>query len=231
MRAAWLLALSLSLAVGLAATLPAGCLKQTEFRCATNEQCTPNGTCEAVGYCSFPDSACGQRFGDSAGPYANQCVDNNPVGSDGGVDGSPMIDAPPAATCPSNFMALPNDATNPHRYARAPASLNWTQQQTYCANVSTKAYLAIPDDATELTGLAMVAGATPFWVGISDITTENTFVTVLGATATFLPWTAGQPDGGTTENCVAATATNFSDEKCSGGGQTANRPAVCECVP
>jgi hypothetical protein len=149
------------------------------------------------------------------------------MGTDGGVDGS--VDGPPGATCPSNYMALPNDATNPHRYGRTPQNLNWMQQRDYCAGISPKAYLAIPDNATELTGLATVAGTTPFWVGVSDLVTEGTFVTVLGPAATFNPFVAPEPDGGTAENCVAATATVFTTEKCTGGGSS--RPAVCECTP
>jgi hypothetical protein len=223
MRAALLL---LPFSLGL--SLGAACLRQTEYHCTSNNQCGAGGTCQvvgSVGYCAFADSECGQRFGDSAGPYANKCV-----GEQGGDAG---IDTPPAATCPVEYMALPNDAANPHRYRRAPQNLNWDAQRAFCTSTSPKAYLAVPDSVVELTGLYMLAGNTSFWVGIDDRTTEGMFVLASGGPApATLPWANGQPDnagGGGGQDCVAGTATTISDEDCTGGN--ANRPAVCECVP
>lgn len=219
MRAAWML---------LPLTLCAACLRQTEFRCATSDQCGPGGTCEAVGYCSFPGAEC-QRFGESAGPYANQCV--GAQGGDAGID-APPGDAP-AVGCPGNYAPLPNAPDNLHRYRRAPENLTWDAQRTFCAQTAPNAYLAIPNDVGELAGLATVAVTTPFWVGVHDQMTEGTFITVRGDPATFLPWAAGQPDnnaGGMGEDCVAATPTTISDERCTGGGNDL-RPAICECEP
>jgi hypothetical protein len=221
MRATWLVLPALALC--------AACLRQTEFKCATNDQCGPNGTCEGVGYCSFPDSECGHRFGDSAGPYANKCV--GAAGDDAGIDAPTGTDGP-AATCPANYMTLTGG--NPgHVYRRAPNNLNWVQQFDFCASTSTRAYLAVPDDITELASLHTLAGGTgTFWIGINDRVQEDTFVLASGDPFTFKPWAGGEPDdpgGGGGQDCVAATATNFSTEDCTGGG--ANRPAVCECKP
>lgn len=228
MRAAWLLLPSL--ATSLASST--ACLRQTEFRCSTNEQCTPNGTCQtSVGYCSFPDSACGQRFGDSAGQYAGQCVDGTQPGAEAGmvIDAPGTVDSPPAATCPASFTPLPGAPAGGHVYFKLATNANWPNQVAACTALSTKAYLAVPNDAAELTGIAMVSGAAIFWVGIDDQTTEGQYVQATGGAATFLPWATGQPDGGSMENCVAATSTTFSDEKCTGG--TSSRPGVCECTP
>jgi Lectin C-type domain len=233
MRALLLFPFALSLA------LNTSCLRQTEFQCTADAQCGPTGSCQSVGasvgYCSFPDSECGLRFGESAGPYANQCVGMQPGKDDGGVtDGRPMpmIDAPPPAVCPANFVALPNDATNPNRYRKVPtANANWDTQRQACVGLSAKAFLAVPNDATELTGLFMLAGNAPFWVGIDDQATEGAYIQVTGGAAPFLPWATGQPDnagGGQGEDCVLATGTTISDEKCGGGSSYA---AVCECVP
>jgi len=52
--------------------LLAGCLRTTEYRCSSSGQCGTGGTCESTGYCSFADTSCGQRYGNEAGPYANQ---------------------------------------------------------------------------------------------------------------------------------------------------------------
>jgi hypothetical protein len=211
--------------------LCAACLRQTEFRCATNDQCNPGGTCQQAGYCSFADTGCtsGQRFGDSAGPFAGQCVGEQTGGPDGGTDGPPT-DSPPATACPADYMPLAGGSAG-HVYKKAPQNLSWTQQFDFCRNSSTmRAYLAVPNDATELTDLHTLAGGT-FWVGIHDRVTEGAYVQVeTNAAATFLPWANGQPDnagGGQGEDCVAATATTISDEGCTGGN--ANRPAVCEC--
>jgi hypothetical protein len=230
MRAAWLLLpfLATSLATS------AACLRQTEFRCSTNEQCTPNGTCQtSVGYCSFPDSACGQRFGDSAGPYAGQCVGGMQPGAEAGIDAPGTIDGPPAV-CPTNFAPLAGAPAGSHVYRKLPTNANWSTQLSSCTALSAKAYLAVPNDATELMGLATVAAAAIFWVGIDDQVTEGQYIQANGGPATFLPWATGQPDnagGGGGQDCVAATSTTFSDEDCSGGGGASNRPAVCECEP
>jgi hypothetical protein len=226
MRAAWLLLPSLSLS----ASLAAGCLRQTEFHCSTNEQCTPNGTCEAVGYCSFPDSECGQRFGNSAGQYAGQCVDSGPMGADSGVDGSP-IDSPPSANCPATYAAVAN-GTPGHVYRRIQTATAWATQLAACASdAPTKSYLAVPNDLAELGAIATLAGAATFWVGIDDRVTEGTYIQAPGGPAPFLPWATGQPDnagGGQGQDCVAGTTTTISDEDCTGGGS--NRVAVCECI-
>lgn len=226
MRALLLLSLSLSLC--------AACLRQTEFRCLANDQCNPGGTCQtaAGGYCSFADTGCtsGQRFGDSAGPLAGQCVGEQTGGTDGGVDGPPG-DSPPAASCPADYAPLAGGPAG-HVYKKAPQNLSWTQQFDYCRTTSARAYLAVPNDATELTGLHTLAGGT-FWVGINDRVMDGTYIAAdTGVAATFLPWAAGEPDPGNQgpqggEDCVAATATTISDEECGGGN--ASRPAVCEC--
>jgi hypothetical protein len=148
------------------------------------------------------------------------------------MDDAPTTDAPmtdaPNATCPADYAPLTGGNPN-HVYKKAPGNLNWTGQDDYCRSTSARAYLAVPDDAAELTALQGLATGT-FWVGISDRVTEGTYVKVNGGTATFLPWASGEPDnpgGGGGQDCVAATATTISTEECTGG--TANRPAACEC--
>lgn len=86
MRAAWL------------PLVVAACNAPREaFECTTSASCRNGGvtgTCEATGFCSFPDSSCpmGSRYGTAAGGgLAGVCVGTTP-GSDGG--GSGIADAP-----------------------------------------------------------------------------------------------------------------------------------------
>lgn len=110
----------------LLAVLAAGagaCLRSTTFECGQDSECVfgEQGTCEDVGYCSFPDPGCdsGRRFGDGAGEYAGACVgestdarvdapatDGRPI--DAPTDGS--IDAPVSVGCvdPGNGTTFPN---------------------------------------------------------------------------------------------------------------------------
>jgi len=191
MRAAWLMLPSLALG--------AGCLRSTEFRCMTNEQCGPTGTCQQT-----------------VGAFA------------------PPIDAP-AVACPADFAPLNGAPAGSHVYKRLPTNANWATQHDACTALAGKTYLAVPDDAAELTGIAGVAQVTPFWVGVDDRATEGTYVRSNDLMpATFKPWDAanGEPDnpgGGGGQDCVASTATLFSTEDCTGGA--ASRPAVCECEP
>src|SRR2546423_774130 len=111
MRASWLVVLA-----------SAGCLRQTEFHCQTSAQCGPNGTCiPPVGFCAFPDTSCGERFGPQAGAYANACVGAGP-----GIDAPPKLDAPahdgliappdapPGAAnpCPATSISPPSASAN-----------------------------------------------------------------------------------------------------------------------
>jgi hypothetical protein len=85
---------AVSLAIGLAAM--GGCLRSTEFRCGMDNECVNGGVqgrCESGGNCSFPDPNCasGFRFGESFGPFSNECVGGNIP-----IDAGPDIDAPDA---------------------------------------------------------------------------------------------------------------------------------------
>ncbi|HEX3760002.1 MAG TPA: hypothetical protein VHW23_14905 [Kofleriaceae bacterium] len=72
------------------AVLAAGCLEgclDGRYRCASTAACTLDGvqgTCEATGYCSFPDPSCAptaRRYGELADPaYRGRCVDDGASG-------------------------------------------------------------------------------------------------------------------------------------------------------
>lgn len=207
----------------LAAAASAGCLRTTEFKCVQDTDCGATGVCEAVGYCSFPSSACattGRSYGDSAGQgLSNSCVPgNNNPGGDAGTDGSM------SAGCPSPYAAVAGSA---HLYKRLP-NTTWYDARSDCKLTSASAYLAVPDDATELMNLATAAEGPPFWVGIDDQAVKGSFVTQKNAPATFLPWEPGEPDQSNPPmECVSAvSATQIATDKC-----YTMMTAVCECEP
>jgi hypothetical protein len=213
----------------LAAAASAGCLRTTEFRCLQDTDCGATGVCEAVHYCSFPSTACGtagRSYADSAGQgLPNTCVSGNGnPGGDAGIDAPGTIDGGGNVGCPSPYAAVAGSA---HLYKRLP-NVSWDTAKTDCKLTSASAYLAVPDDATELANLATVAAGLPFWVGIDDVAIKGTFVTQKGVTATFLPWEPGEPDqGNPPKECVSAiSATQLATDKC-GTPLT----AVCECEP
>lgn len=71
----------------------AACGVHGTFPCQTDSQCVRDGmqgVCQiATKFCSFADPTCGQRYDETAGPFANQCVTN-----DAGIDAP--LDAPGA---------------------------------------------------------------------------------------------------------------------------------------
>jgi lectin-like protein len=216
--------------LALGAVASAGCLRSTQFKCAQDADCGATGVCEAVGFCSFPSNSCpgsGRSFGDSAGQgLSNTCVPgNNPPGVDAGVtiDAPVSIDGPPQG-CPSPYAAVAGSA---HLY-KVLANVSWDTAASACKLTSASAYLAVPDDLTELGNLATVAMGTPFWVGIDDQAIKGTFVTQKNMPATYVPWATGQPDQSNPfKGCVnAISATEIATERC-GNSQI----AVCECEP
>jgi hypothetical protein len=203
MRNAWLI-----LSLG---CLSAGCLRSTQFQCESNEQCGGNGArCEpGVGFCSFPDPGCssGFKFGEASGSLSNTCVGGD-VPGDGGVDdGAPDIDAPPAG-CPADYITLPNTLAD-HRYKLVTTERNWNAAKADCeASAPGSAYLAIPDELSELQSMNTQGAALRYWVGITDAATEGTFLNVKGMPQAFLPFDTanGEPDdgnGGNTQDCVS----------------------------
>jgi hypothetical protein len=121
--------------------------------------------------------------------------DSGATGDGGPGDGSAgdAIDAPdqPAA-CATNPQYLLGD--NGVRYHQLALFRTWDQAQEICA--AEGAHLPIIDDAMEAQESLIND-----WVGITDVLVEGEWRTVKGDLATFLPWAAGEPGGGTTDNC------------------------------
>jgi Lectin C-type domain len=213
-----------------------GCLRKTEFQCAEDTACGATGRCESTGFCSFADGGCstGRRYDSSAGSLAGQCTGGGNITDGGDVDTSmPPSDGAtpdtPNGNCPAGYVAL--TGVPGHLYKVVPTTANWSAQHQACRLTSLAAYLAVPDTIEELTAMDAVAGATNYWVGITDSATEGTWLNVLGAAQTFLPWQPPAPDnaaGGQGEDCVEALSAlhKFNDERCN-----TSLPAICECNP
>jgi hypothetical protein len=218
---------TLAMCLLLAATTSASCLRTTEFKCHFNADCGASGVCESVGYCSVPNADCagtGRSYGDSAGQgLANACVPGSTPGTDAGIDAPVPVDGP-VTGCPGGYNAVNG---SPHRY-KVLTNISWDTARVDCKLTSAAAYLAVPDDATELMNLATAAAGAPFWIGLDDQAVKGTFVTQKGVTATFLPWAAGQPDqSAPPKECVnAISATEIATDKCG-----TSHLAVCECEP
>jgi hypothetical protein len=217
----------------LALAVTAGCLRGGAFVCDTDSECTRGGEagrCELVGHCSFADPECasGRRFADLSGSYSNSCVGGDDGGDAGVDDAAPPGDgAPPDASpvgCPANYVELAGISNR--RYRRL-AAASWTNHRSTCAAEASNVHLAIPDNEAELLAISALAGEN-YWIGISDLVEEGTFVTVLGALATYLPWAPGEPDNAGNQDCVRARVTAPLIETANCGTQAV---AICECVP
>ena len=113
-------------------------------------------------------------------------------------------------------VAYTTKAGSPNRYREGIPSVTWAAAQADC--VADGARLWIIESALEQSSW------TGDWTGVTDAATEGTWLTVDGTPATFLPWLAGQPDGGAAEDCVRADSAGFEDRDCND-----MRDFVCEC--
>ena len=154
---------------------------------------------------------------------------SNPPPPDTGTSidmaGDPGGDGPAMLGCPGDFVNIPGAGA--HLYKLLIAADDWSMQVENCELVGNNVYLAIPDDLAELSGIHSLTTAA-FWIGIDDLAMENTFVTVKGAAAMFLPWAGNQPNDLNNQDCVAVLngGLNFDDQRCADA-----QAAVCECEP
>ncbi|MEM9462685.1 MAG: LamG domain-containing protein [Myxococcota bacterium] len=98
--------------LGLGLRLGFSCAPANTFVCSLPHQCGSDGTCESIGYCSFPDPDCssGRRFGDHASAeLAGTCVELDDVPMTSGSSGSP----PEPATGTSSPMLDTGFTTEP----------------------------------------------------------------------------------------------------------------------
>lgn len=125
----------------------------------------------------------------------------------------------PVPACPSGTVSNGGEC-----YLFGTTNKTWTQSRTACQAIATGYDLATVSDSTEN---AYIKGqlTADSWIGYSDAT-PGTWAWASG-TSTYTNWRV-QPDGGTSQNCVAIDdATGlWTDESCAG-----SRPFVCEVTP
>lgn len=150
------------------------------------------------------------------------------VGCGNVVDDAPPVDGP-AVGCRRPEYGPLSGGTTGHVYLKGTSVELWHTAADACVATGPRAYLAVPDNAGELTALRTLAGAT-FWVGIHDRPpgAEGAFVTLpMDTPVKFEPWVPGEPDNVGEQDCVTATATTISTEAC----DAAARVYLCECEP
>jgi len=173
--------------------------------------------------------------------FSHGVVASQNGGDDAPTDTPDVIDAPPDTppvdamidapkTCPSDYVAIANgQSTSRYKLYSSASAANIVDQntaKTVCHNGG--GYLAIPDNATEMSAFDAIPqnqSQPGYWVGLTDAATEGTWLTVLGGAAPYLPWRAGNPNGGAMANCAVGYNGELYDVDCA----MATYVFICEC--
>lgn len=156
---------------------------------------------------------------------------NDSAGADAPSDGR-LADAPPSdapvPACPSGYVhigSLPS-LYKIYGWSKDSRGRSFTAAAQLCAGSRT--HLAILDSADEASALWSAIALNPrspyFWDGITDAAAEGTWLTVRGAPASYQPWEAGAPSGGTLADCALANGAHIYDWPCG-----TPYPFACEC--
>jgi hypothetical protein len=134
-------------------------------------------------------------------------------------------DAPPDAPYVPACMTDPSYSNNGgHRYKRLAQDTSYDTAIDRCA--ADGAHLAVVDDLTENNYLRGLHTA-DMWIGFDDLTEENVFRWITGATSTFTAWSTNEPNDNGVEDCTYLRPNGtWNDTSC--GDQ--KRP-ICECDP
>jgi hypothetical protein len=166
-------------ALALAAVVATGCRYGGTFMCDRNDQCGAGGSCQAAHYCSFGDMDCvsGQRYDQTAGPYAGVCV-----GEENGIDAA-IFDP---ATCPATYTITIASAPKSRYFMRTATTSYWMHHSACKADLAGATHLMLPDSAAEISEIVTAT---------ADMATTNNEVLVgvvqnIGlATAPNVGWT------------------------------------------
>jgi hypothetical protein len=185
--------------------------RSDNYACNSDSDCDKGRTCDSYGYCVKAKVDAGTT--------------GQPDSSNTTIDAMVYMDADPmqqlAMKCTAAGYTL---ATGPNGYYKVvTAGATWTNAQAACAaDVAGSSHLIVLSTPAEVTYMASQLG----WVGLSDRTTENQFVTVTAEPGDQRPWAGGQPDnGGGSEDCAQMkTGGQLDDDQCGNSHRY-----VCEC--
>jgi hypothetical protein len=126
-------------------------------------------------------------------------------------------------SCPATYTASSGQSADKYRMVSAPA--DWATAAADCADdLPGWTYLHVPNNLWELSD-SNSTYPTTHWIGVHDRSTEGTWVNVLGNDQHYVSWGPGEPNGGASADCVAASnAIPNADEDC-----TVSRQYLCEC--
>jgi hypothetical protein len=114
------------------------------------------------------------------------------------------VDAPrlslDAGECPAGYLVAGASCYRP--VIDAMPQPTWLEAETLCEADAVGAHLVVIDDATEAQVVDALANIVDHYIGASDLVNEGTFVTVTGQALGYSVWLAGEPNGGTVENCL-----------------------------
>ena len=123
-----------------------------------------------------------------------------------------------AIVCPPAYSPAASSASC-YRVVLAPA--DWISAEQSCEADTIGAHLAYAAKADERTELrSLVTTSNTQWVGVTERITAGIFLTVTGAPAMYLPWSAGAPGAGP---CVHDFSAGWQTTVC-----TTKLPYVCQ---
>lgn len=117
-------------------------------------------------------------------------------------DGAPAVSLA-WGVCPAGYMLLGNGC---YRFVSsgAGAAGDWFTAEADCEDDAIGAHLVVVSSLTEAQFADQLAGPTTadFFIGATDLVTEGVWVTVANEPQFFLNWDVGEPNNGTTQNCL-----------------------------
>ena len=217
--------------------IAAGCRYDGTFMCDRNEECGVGGSCQAAHYCSFGDTKCasGQRYDETAGPYAGVCV-----GEENGLDAS--IFHP--AMCPASYTITIDSSTSTSRYYMRTATTSFWMHHSGCkGDLPGATHLMLPDSAAEINEIVaatldMATGSNEVFVGaaqnIATATSPTTGWTRVDGNSVdpslWLPQEPNDGDGNEVNHAENIASINRTYSMMNDTvGATATSPAICEC--
>ena len=228
----------------LVAVVGGACVDDPGFRCTTSAQCGPGGQCEAIGYCSFPDSLCasGRRFGSHDGTASGYCSDVDFGTNDASIptdcgngkvdvgeecdDGAGNDDNPSSsATCTTGCRRRVScgDLTDSTGARIDPATghcyvafASVVNWQTAQRACQGRGGALVSISSSTENDIVRTLATTESWIGLTTPpATPHKFAWSSGDPLGFVGWAPGQPDNaGNVEECVSSNPDGWHDVPC-----------------